>query len=415
MPSDIAEVPRAPVSPGAVSRNLMSSRRLSSRGYARPIGLCAAVLFCVSISFLASPSRAQQEDQQDDQQVAEAARQEKARKAAQQKKDAHVYTNDDLKQSKILTEQDRARVEARKTQPAAQPGQPAEPAVDAEKDSPTESLGEVARRYRHEKFERALEAQRAAHPSPASRFPMDLAQPSLAVPVQPTAPLNPSISRPRQIAKPLAHLAPSKRDPFSRQFISPAVPKSTPGRLPILSAPAKPVPSFTSVAPRSPAVHTTIPPAAPSLLLPREPISVPPAVAPRAMPVTSPGNKISGSTIRVQPGDSLWKLARVHLGKGSRWNELLASNPTISDPSRLLPGYQLIVPTTNLRARVQSPTSVTVHTGDSLWKLAAAHFGTGTAWTCIAQANPQLRDPNLLRPGGALTLPTSCAIPLIQP
>ena len=88
--------------------------------------------FIASNSFLALPSRAQ-DAQPDSPSVAEAARQEKSRKEAQQKKDSHVYTNEDLKQSQILTQQDRSRIEAHKNNSPATPATPAEPAVNAEK------------------------------------------------------------------------------------------------------------------------------------------------------------------------------------------------------------------------------------------------------------------------------------------
>jgi nucleoid-associated protein YgaU len=128
----------------------------------------------------------------------------------------------------------------------------------------------------------------------------------------------------------------------------------------------------------------------------------------RVAPVAPAVNNLSAAKIRIQPGDSLWKLARRHLGSGSRWNELLASNPNIPDPNHIQPGTLLVVPTTELRSHVQ-PSSITIHSGDSLWKLAASHFGSATAWPCIAQANPQLHDANRLRPGQILILPASCA------
>ena len=99
----------------------------SRRATSRPLGLCAVLCLCASTSIFGLPCRAQ-DAQQDSQQVAEAARQEKARKAAQQKKESHVYTNEDLKQSQILTQQDRSRVEARKNNPPATPDKLAEPA-----------------------------------------------------------------------------------------------------------------------------------------------------------------------------------------------------------------------------------------------------------------------------------------------
>jgi nucleoid-associated protein YgaU len=156
-------------------------------------------------------------------------------------------------------------------------------------------------------------------------------------------------------------------------------------------------------------VHEAAPPAAaPKLLLPAKPVPARPSLVPPNAPAAPAIHLPSGNQIRIQPGDSLWKLARRHLGSGSRWNDLLAANPAISDPLHLQPGAVLVVPATELRSRVQPP-SITVHSGDSLWKIAASQLGSATAWPCIAQANPQLRDANLLRPGQILLLPATCA------
>jgi nucleoid-associated protein YgaU len=399
-------------SPRAVSYNLIIRTPHSRRAPSRPLGLSVLLCLCASTSFLTLPSRAQ-DPQQDAQQVAEAARQEKARKAAQQKKETHVYTNEELKQSQILTQQDRSRVEARKNNPPAAPASPVQPAVNAEKNSAPESLGEVARRYRRQKLENS-EAAEAAKRQPASRFPMDLSQPAFASPVKPVAPLASPNSHPRQNAKPLLRIAPARRDPFSRQSFSPPLPSERAPRSPNSSAPPKPAISLADVAPRAPAVRTASPPAAPILLLPSKPLLARPSLAPRDTPVAPIVNNISrAKEIRIQPGDSLWKLARRHLGSGSRWNVLLASNPGISDPNRLQPGAMLVVPTTELRSRVQ-PSSITIHSGDSLWKIAASQLGSAAAWPCIAQANLQLRDANRLRPGQILSIPASCAPSLLR-
>ncbi|HWN75598.1 MAG TPA: LysM peptidoglycan-binding domain-containing protein [Candidatus Udaeobacter sp.] len=376
----------------------------------RTLGLCAVLCLFASASLLAVPSRAQ-DAQPDSQSVAEAARQEKARKAAQQKKDSHVYTNEDLKQSQILTQHDRAQVEARTNNSPAAPVAPADPSVSAEKNSAPESLGEVARRYRRQKLENAQAAE-AAKQQPPSRFPMNLSQPSFAAPVQAAAPPVLSLvapnSHPRPQATPLQNIAPARPDPFSRQRFSPALPNERAPFTPNFSAPPKPAISLTAPAPHAPAVHA-VPPAAAAqkLLLPAKPVPARPSLAPPNAPATPSINHLSGNQIRIQPGDSLWKLARRHLGCGSRWSDLLAANPTISDPLHLQPGAVLVVPATELRSRVQPP-STTIHSGDSLWKIAASHLGSATAWPCIAQANPQLRDANLLRPGQLLILPASC-------
>src|ERR1700722_2805668 len=386
----------------------MSRTPHSRRAPNRPLGLCVLMCLSASTSFLALPSRAQ-DGQQDTQQAAEAARQEKARKAAQQKKESHVYTNEDLKQSQILTEQDRSRIEARKNNPARTPvANPVQPSLNAEKNSATESLGEVARRYRRQKLENSQATEAVAKPQQRSRFPMDLSHPSFAAPVQPVAPRRAPNSPPRQSLKLLPRIAPPRRDPFSRQPFSPLRSNERAPLSPDLSAPAKPSFSLSDAAPHSPSVHTTLPTAAPNLLLPSKPLPAPPSRAPRPAPVSPACTTPDAARVHIQPGDSLWKLARRHLGSGSRWNELLASNPNISDPNHIQPGTVLVVPATDLRPRVQPPT-ITVRSGDSLWKLAASHLSSGAAWTCMAQANPQLRNANLLRPGQILILPASCA------
>src|SRR5271169_2843502 len=113
-----------------------------------------AILFLGFAAFSATVSRAQ--DQQN-QSVAEAARQERARKQEQQKSAKHVYTEEDLKHSSILTPEDRAQIEAKKNEcaqknncsPAAPQNPPA--ALDANSQTPGTSpdpgtsLGEVAR------------------------------------------------------------------------------------------------------------------------------------------------------------------------------------------------------------------------------------------------------------------------------
>jgi nucleoid-associated protein YgaU len=348
-----------------------------------------------------------QDSRPDSQSVAEAARAEKARKAAQQKNQPHVYTNEDLKQSQILTQHDRTQVEARKNNSPATPASQADSAVNAQKNSTPESLGEVARRYRHQKLE-AAQAAEAAKQQPAARFPMNLSQPSFAAPVKPVAPLAAPTEHPRSSAKPLPKIAPSRRDPFSHQRFTPALPNERALLAPNFSAPAKPALSFVNPAPRAPAVHAPVPPAAASkLLLPAKPVPARPSLAPPNAPAAPSINHPSASQVPIQAGDSLWKLARRHLGSGSRWNDLLAANPAISDPLHLQPGTVLVVPATELRSRVQPP-SITVQSGDSLWKIAASQLGSAAAWPCIAQANPQLRDANLLRPGQLLLLPASC-------
>lgn len=52
-----------------------------------------------------------------------------------------------------------------------------------------------------------------------------------------------------------------------------------------------------------------------------------------------------------------------------------------------------------------SASVVGVQRGDTLWKLSAFYLGRGDLWTTLWKANPQLSNPNLIRPGQVLRLP----------
>ncbi|MGB8321918.1 MAG: hypothetical protein WCE52_03055, partial [Candidatus Acidiferrum sp.] len=233
-----------------------------------------SALLCASLFIPPAPLRAQ-----DPQDVAEAARKERARKAAavQQKKESHVYTNDDLKQSKILTDEDRARVDARKNEPANPANAPAMPSFDAENSPAPDSLGEVARRYRREKA--AREAEEAAKSLSPSLFQMDLTRPALAMPVEPNVPLAPPKLVPFKNSKPVVRVAPSsKRDPFSPQIASPALRNGRPDLSSNLPVPSKPSLPLANVAPHSPAARVATPGVAPSLGV--SPAALPASVQP---------------------------------------------------------------------------------------------------------------------------------------
>jgi nucleoid-associated protein YgaU len=374
-------------------------RPCSHRGFC----FAAALLFCLL------PARAFAQSQD----VAEAARREKVRKSASakssdEKKDAHVYTNEDLKRAQILTPEDRAQVEARKKNPAVPPGTQPTETLEAAAPKSFESLGEIARRYRRPKT--AREAEQALKSPQRMPLPPALSQPALASPLPLKAqPLTPA-APPGKASRPALAPPPGRRDPFSRPTfsLSPALPSQTPPA----TTPASPRIASKLLAPLPPAIPHTAAPAVPLTIDPRRstrsvPSSVPVRPKPRAVA------PVAGiSCVTVKPGDSLWKLARLHLGKGSLWRELAAKNPAIVDPHTILPDTTLRLPQlanqpSKLAAR--TPTSkIFVEAGDSLWKIATGHFGSGSAWLCLAKANPQLRDANRIYPGQELTIPASC-------
>jgi nucleoid-associated protein YgaU len=348
----------------------MKSTRPNLWGPSRRNALCSVALVCTLSVLLPAISRAQDD-------VAEAARQEKARKEALAKKSRHVYTNEDLQKKEILNEQDRAAVEARKKEVA-----PA-PAVDSENAfQPAESLGEVARRYRAEREARKVEE--ALRKQTPSQFPMDIAQPVLAHPILPAegAKKSPIVAPKFEMPR-----TGKIRDPFSRSEV--------PSRKTIV--PATPnvavMPKAISVVPVAPAVAS---PAAPK--------------TPAAK--TAPAKIDATGTVTVKNGDSLWKISREHLGSGSRWQELVAANPNVATPTRVRLGTVLTIPGVAAQAVQQgnSASKMTIQKGDSLWKIALSQYGHGSSWTCLAQANPTLRDPNAIFPGQALVVPASCTL-----
>ena len=348
----------------------MESTRPKPRGPSQRNALCSVALVCALSLFLPVISRAQDD-------VAEAARQEKARKEAQAKKSRHVYTNEDLNKKEILDPEDRAEVEAKKKETAPVPSVAPAPPVDSENAQPTESLGEVARRYRAEK--EARQAEEALRKQTPSQFSMDIAQPALAHPIQP---MEPGKKAPMAAPKFDAPRAGKTRDPFSRspapqrQAIAPSVPNLTVAPKAIV---------VTPIAPRMPAV----------------------SVVP-----TAPSSTVTAmvATVTVRTGDSLWKISKQYLGGGSRWQELVAANPGVKVPARVLPGTVLKLPAAvGKTVTTENPSSqMKIQKGDSLWKIALRLYGSGNSWTCLAQANPGLRDANEIFAGQTLLVPASC-------
>ncbi len=118
-------------------------------------------------------------------------------------------------------------------------------------------------------------------------------------------------------------------------------------------------------------------------------------------------------TISVKSGDSLWKLAQQNLGRGNRWHELLAVNPSIADPNQIRAGTNLVLPAAaaagvDRSTRSDAAHTIKVHKGDTLWTLAKSNLGRSSAWPCLASANPSLRDPNHIYENQELFIPAGC-------
>jgi nucleoid-associated protein YgaU len=319
------------------------------------------------------------------QDVAAAARQEKARKAAEQQIPHHVYTDNDLKRKVILSPEDQARVEARKKQQDSGAAEQDASAKPQPRDSTTatESLGESARRDRREKAERdaALAARKKFTP-----FPYNVPKHTLAEPKTGTVPLTgilPGLIERR------AEIAPEVR---STPKMQPPVARVHHGRI----SPFEPRPLLGSSAALPPAI--AVEPYRP--VRPVAPVS---GIEGRA--VADPGSARLTS-IQVAPGQSWWRLAEAYLGNGARWRELRKLNAEAGGSPKLLKAGSVVVIPANGRVVRASSQTLTVSKGDSLWSLAEHRLGRGSAWSCLANANPQISDYTHLAVGTILQLPS---------
>lgn len=326
----------------------------------RLLRLCVpGILFVSSAAFGAAQCSAQD--------VAEAARQERAQKESKQKKPKHVYTEQDLKRAQILAPEDRAQVDAKKNQtPPPSAEKPADP-VDAQSFAPDAPLGDVARRFRKQKESQKLER--------SAEFHLPVAEaPAFASPNPPVAPLPLPVLKPAP-PKFVPYQPPVKRSPFERPRVFVAPPSLTLSRpLAVRSTPSQP-PAMAPVAPTAPVV-----PAAPS-------------------------GAVGLNAVIVKQGDSLWKIAQQNLGKGLRWRDLLSVNPGIVDANRIVVGSRIYVPAA---APARTATKITVKKGDTLTSIAHAQLGHASYWSCIAQANPAIRDANVIFEGQVLLISAGC-------
>jgi nucleoid-associated protein YgaU len=119
--------------------------------------------------------------------------------------------------------------------------------------------------------------------------------------------------------------------------------------------------------------------------------------------------------VQVQRGDSWWKLAEQYLGSGTRWQELRELNgELLGAPDLLKSDSIVVVPESVRRSKTSPPQSITAKKGDTLWALAREHLGRGSAWTCLAQINPEVVDYTHLKIGTPILLPADGALDSCQ-
>ena len=91
----------------------------------------------------------------------------------------------------------------------------------------------------------------------------------------------------------------------------------------------------------------------------------------------------------VKTGDTLWKIAATHLGSGSRYTKIMEINGLKSET--IYSGMQLKIPVNtdsdNTGNTDSTSRKYTVKRGDTLWKIAKAQLGDGTRYTEIMELN----------------------------
>ncbi|MGH9787478.1 MAG: LysM peptidoglycan-binding domain-containing protein, partial [Candidatus Acidiferrales bacterium] len=308
------------------------------------MGLVAGALVCIFL--FGSTSTAQS--------LADAARQEREKR--RQRCPTRVYTNEDLSRPQILDAKDRACLEAAREDGEAAPA--AAPFAANAGVRPLDTgalppLQPVVPTFHHESlifpYESALPDFSLAEIAPYDRE-MKAARLAREAQLQKTIVISVQPGRSRLHAAPAPGIAPAIPE-FRLQ------PAGFDTKLP----PTPFVPSRSSDAPARvgtvPPVHIVVPASASEI-----------------------SNLESQTFVRVEPGDSLWKIAERHLGDGRAWRHLAAANPQLSNPNLIQPGDVLQLPSSseisNLESEFASSTepangsSVRVVLGDTLWALA---------------------------------------------
>jgi nucleoid-associated protein YgaU len=351
------------------------------------------------------------------QDVAEAARQAQVRKHHQTKHKKHVYTEEDLKRARILTREDQDLLVAKKRD-VVLPGAEAATILDAQAMEHL-PLGDVARMYRAMKeLNHSQTGELAEYHLPTATAVLAYANPAFVVP-------KPHVIEPTTHNTPVAPEFPNNElnTPKLNSLLVPSKPIAPASHRASLILSSRLIIANAKFAVSKPNMllpTTHEAPIAPVFVNPElvstpemgSVASWPNAVASTIQPsakATAISNASSPRSIIVKYGDSLWKLAQINLGDGHRWHELAAINPGIVNPEHIVPGTPInIAATAPVAPSVPADSAVTVHKGDSLWKIAQKKLGFGGFWGCIARANPVIHDANRIYTGQVLAVPETC-------
>jgi len=115
----------------------------------------------------------------------------------------------------------------------------------------------------------------------------------------------------------------------------------------------------------------------------------------------------SGTTYTVKAGDTLGKIALAHYGIVEKYQAIFEANRHIlSNPNTIYVGQVLTLPEANLLAPAEGETLYTIQPGDTLGKIALAHYGSMAEYKAIFDRNStHLASPSLIYAGQVIVLP----------
>ncbi|NCG13179.1 MAG: LysM peptidoglycan-binding domain-containing protein [Proteobacteria bacterium] len=135
---------------------------------------------------------------------------------------------------------------------------------------------------------------------------------------------------------------------------------------------------------------------------------------PKSVPAKKKVTRTEFRQIKVQSGDSLWRISERYLGDGKHYRKIIAANSGLTESTVLQNGNVLRIPIIgdNSVAVIEKPKSsfsagtstYVIQDGDSLWRIAEQKLGSGLRHAEIKLANPNV-NLDVLKVGMEIRLP----------
>jgi nucleoid-associated protein YgaU len=174
---------------------------------------------------------------------------------------------------------------------------------------------------------------------------------------------------------------------------------------------------------------------------------------PETPAASAPAIPLGAREYLIKSGDSLWTISEMHYGSGMHWEQIENANRGVLTRTDLKVGQKIVIPeipgvpfrplqsTANSPAHKNPPAPTAPETppatsgdspdgrkeagpgtakrcvlhqvkeGDSLWSIADDHYGDGTRWKNIEEANRETLQNGLLKLGMKLVIPEIPGVP----